>query len=105
MDLKQAIRAQRDSQIAFVGAGGKTTAIFQLARQMELPVFVANSTHLAHSQASLADRHVVWIVEGNPPILDSYLSSGITLFTADLTSEDKWTGLKKLIFFSFTTFP
>jgi molybdenum cofactor cytidylyltransferase len=104
MDLKQAIRAQRDSQIAFVGAGGKTTAIFQLARQMEPPVFVANSTHLENSQATLADRHVVWIVEGNPPVLDPYLSSGITLFTEDLTSEDKWTGLKEADLFQLHHF-
>jgi molybdenum cofactor cytidylyltransferase len=104
MDLKQAIRAQRDSQIAFVGAGGKTTAIFQLARQMKPPVFVANSTHLAHSQALLADRHVEWILEGNPPVLDTYSSSEITLFTADQTSEDRWVGLKDAELFQLQRF-
>jgi molybdenum cofactor cytidylyltransferase len=104
MDLRQAIRAQRDSQIAFVGAGGKTTAIFQLARQMEPSVFVANSTHLANSQVSLADRHVVWMAEGNPPVLDTYIASEITLFTADQTSEDRWAGLKEAELFQLHHF-
>jgi molybdenum cofactor cytidylyltransferase len=104
MDLSQATRAQRDSRIAFVGAGGKTTAIFQLAHQMLPPVFVANSTHLANSQASLADKHVVWKEEGNFPGLDTSISSEIILFTADLTGEDKWAGLNEAELFQLHRF-
>jgi hypothetical protein len=40
--------------IAFVGAGGKTTALFQLARELP-PVIVNATTHLGVWQ-SLADR-------------------------------------------------
>jgi molybdenum cofactor cytidylyltransferase len=104
MDLRLAIRANRDSQIAFVGAGGKTTAIFQLARQMEPPVFVANSTHLAYSQTSLADMHVEWVGEGNSPVLEKYLSSEITLFTANQSTEDRWAGLQEAELFQLHKF-
>ncbi len=45
--------------VAFVGAGGKTTAIFQLARQLEGPVIVTATTHLGAWQTSLADKHIV----------------------------------------------
>ncbi len=58
MILRQALRANQDVQAAFVGAGGKTTAMFQLARQFEPPVLVSASTHLTVEQLSLADRHV-----------------------------------------------
>jgi len=44
--------------IAFVGAGGKTTAIFQLARQLPPPVLVTTTTHLGTWQVALADQHV-----------------------------------------------
>jgi len=47
-DLKlfRALRADRSIRLALVGAGGKTTAMFQLARQLEPPVLVSASTHL-----------------------------------------------------------
>ena len=47
------------SAVAFVGAGGKTTAMFQLARQLPSPVIVTTTTHLGAWQAGLADQHVV----------------------------------------------
>ena len=41
--------------IAFVGAGGKSTAIFQLAHELS-PAIVTTSTHIGTWQASAADR-------------------------------------------------
>jgi molybdenum cofactor cytidylyltransferase len=59
MDLAQALRANRTSRIALVGAGGKTTALFQVARQLDPPVLVTTTTHLGVWQLALADRHIV----------------------------------------------
>jgi molybdenum cofactor cytidylyltransferase len=45
--------------IAFVGAGGKTTAMFQLARELRSKVIVTATSHLGVWQIPLADHHIV----------------------------------------------
>jgi len=47
--------------VSFVGAGGKTTAIFQLARQIlnHRSVIVTATTHLGVWQIPLADHHII----------------------------------------------
>jgi molybdenum cofactor cytidylyltransferase len=59
MNLARALRLDRTARVAFVGAGGKTTALFQLARTIEGPVVVTCSTHMGVWQADLADRHLL----------------------------------------------
>lgn len=68
MNLREALRvhglARRAADIvpastAFTGAGGKTTAMFQLARSLESPVVVTTSTHLGVWQTEFADRHII----------------------------------------------
>jgi len=93
MDLRLAMRVERDSQIAFVGAGGKTTAIFKLARQLQPPVFITTTTHLACSQASIADKHVEWIKRGISPDFNTLLKSGIVLITSGPGEENRLKGL------------
>lgn len=44
---------------ALVGAGGKTTTLFQLASELEKPVLLSATTHLALEQTLLADTHYV----------------------------------------------
>jgi probable selenium-dependent hydroxylase accessory protein YqeC len=63
MILKQALRLAEPAYIALVGAGGKTTAMFRLARQLDTQVLVSTSTHLAVDQIALADQHI--IIEGS----------------------------------------
>jgi molybdenum cofactor cytidylyltransferase len=93
MDLRQALRAERNSIISFVGAGGKTTAIFQLARQMESPVFITTTTHLTHDQAQLADRHII-LPESRINLRNLDLpEAGLTLVTGVLDENGKWKGL------------
>lgn len=58
LDLRTALRADQAVRMAFVGAGGKTSAIFRLARQLQPPVLVSASTHLGAWQFSLADQQV-----------------------------------------------
>jgi len=45
-------------RVAFVGAGGKTTALFQLARDVA-PCIITTTTHLGTWQAAEADEHII----------------------------------------------
>jgi molybdenum cofactor cytidylyltransferase len=65
MQLSQAFRLSDTACLALAGSGGKTTALFQLARTLSgtegRPVIVTASTHLHIDQIKLADSH--WILE------------------------------------------
>jgi molybdenum cofactor cytidylyltransferase len=45
--------------LAFTGAGGKTTTIFALARELPGPSLITTTTHMGAWQAEHADRHIV----------------------------------------------
>ncbi len=66
VSLAQALHADLSSSIAFVGAGGKTTAMFQLARELKPPVIVTATSHLGSWQLPLADQH--FAVETSAPL-------------------------------------
>ncbi len=68
MKLKQALRLSDTACLAFVGSGGKTTALFQLARELSPPVIVTATTHLHVDQTKLADSH--WIAEEPKDLVD-----------------------------------
>lgn len=55
--LKAALGLGEMPRVAFVGAGGKTTALFQLAREYTSPVIVTTTTHLETFQLKQADHH------------------------------------------------
>ncbi len=77
MNLARALRPPSAPVIAFVGAGGKTTALFALARGLPPPVLVTTTTHLGTWQAALADHHIV-LKEATPfPPAESL--AGVTL--------------------------
>ncbi len=59
LTLARALRADSSPCITFIGAGGKTTALFQLARQRESPVIVTATSHLGVWQIGQADLHIV----------------------------------------------
>ncbi len=59
LNLKRALRIDGPICVAFIGSGGKTTAIFQLARELKPPVIVTATSHLGAWQTSLADQHLV----------------------------------------------
>ncbi len=62
MRLSQVLRLSKSPCIAFVGAGGKTSALFQLARELALTrktVIVTTTTHLHVNQVKYADSHLV----------------------------------------------
>lgn len=58
--LAKALRLESSSPfIAFIGAGGKTTALFRLARELPAPVIVTATSHLGIWQIPLADKHII----------------------------------------------
>src|SRR5689334_14192790 len=84
----RAMRASRTSIIAFVGAGGKTTALFLLAKELSKnsPVVVTASSHLGEWQIAFADKHLVLESSGALNDLESKLQ-GITLITGALDGD------------------
>jgi len=92
MDLYKALRIKRSSRLAFVGAGGKSTAIFQLARLCDPPVLVTASTHMADYQTSLADRWLVVDVPEDLPAAEN-IDPEVLLITGALYSSGRTQGL------------
>jgi molybdenum cofactor cytidylyltransferase len=93
LTLARALRLSPSIQsegIAFVGSGGKTTAMFQVARELndrdaplesrrfEMPVVVTTTTHLGAWQIPLADQH---FIAQSPNDLPSEFH-GVTLVTS-----------------------
>ncbi len=91
MRLKEAFRIQDPIRLALVGAGGKSTTLFTLARELNPPVILTTSTHLAKAEAGLADRHIVFDPNSSLEEVKPLLSKGITLFTGNLIDQDNRT--------------
>jgi molybdenum cofactor cytidylyltransferase len=91
--LAQAIRLSNAPCLALVGAGGKTTALFQLARDLLPPVIVTATTHLHINQIPLADSH--WMAD-NPEDLNDLEENlqGVILVTAPIDG-DRTKGLNE----------
>lgn len=93
MNLDQVLRLESMPRLALVGAGGKTTALFQLARLLPSPIFVTTTTHLGIWQVELADKHIrIHNINDLPGLLDEALE-GVILVTGDVVREDRITGL------------
>ncbi len=86
LSLAQALRVNSSSCIAFIGAGGKTTAMFQLARELPGPVIVTATSHLGAWQTELADKH---IVNQTPAALEELVHGwkGVILVTGEIDKE------------------
>ena len=88
LSLAQALRVNSAACVAFIGAGGKTTAMFQLAQALSkdngmAPVIVTATSHLGTWQLGLADRHVVADTPGPIENLEHGLS-GVILITGEI---------------------
>jgi molybdenum cofactor cytidylyltransferase len=92
--LRKALRLAGGSapQVAFVGAGGKTAALFALARQFEQPVLVTTSTHLAVDQLKLADAHLTLTSSTDVPKLSTSNLKTVTVFTGPETRDGRASG-------------
>lgn len=92
MNFARALRVSAMSCIAFVGAGGKTSAIFQTARGMNSSVVVTTSTHLGVDQVGLADRAFTIT---QPEDIDRAFETieGVTLLSGPETADQRVSGL------------
>jgi len=84
----KALRVSYAPKIAFTGAGGKTTAVFQLAKALskKSPVIVTASSHLGVWQIPLADQHLIVSVAGDIDDLESKLH-GVILITGAIDGD------------------
>jgi molybdenum cofactor cytidylyltransferase len=93
MNLKQALRLSDTPCLALVGAGGKTTALFQLARELPPPVIVTATTHLHVDQIKLTDSH--WVGKNLENLIDPEDNlRGVMLVTGPIEG-NRTTGLNK----------
>ncbi len=92
MELSQALRLGQCPRLAIVGAGGKSTALFQLAREYPPPVIVTASAHLAVAQIRLADHHLTAYSPDDLNSLPQHFSAGVILVTGPIAGE-RTTGL------------
>lgn len=89
--LDAALRADSSTQIAFTGAGGKSIAMFQLARflgkaQRGTRVILTATSHLGAWQTDSADRH---IIAGSLSALEvlNQGTKGVILVTGELDGD------------------
>lgn len=91
LNLLQALRLGKAPRLTFVGAGGKSTALFQLARQLRAAgahsVILTTTTHLAVTQLELADRCVEISTSDQIREFALDLPSGILLFHGGIQEE------------------
>ena len=81
MDLNLRFRLDQNSRIALVGGGGKTTLMFQLARDFGTRVICTTSTHLALDQLDQADHHLVITDPAGLPRSSDDFPEGILIVT------------------------
>jgi len=106
MRLFDVLRLEQNARPALVGAGGKTTALFQLGRQYLEPAgctlagqrpvpaaWLSATTHLAVEQARLAARHITVRTFADIQSLDPAALAGVTLFTGLPGPDERLAGL------------
>ena len=81
--LRLALPSASNLTVSLVGAGGKSSALFQLARQMQ-PAIVTATSHLGVWQIPLADQH---IIARELSDLQKLTNKGITLITGEVENE------------------
>ncbi|NOQ40423.1 MAG: hypothetical protein GQ562_08910, partial [Anaerolineales bacterium] len=92
MDLVKAFRLTNKTKAAIVGSGGKTTTMFQLARDFGSRVILTTTTHLALDQLKQADQHITLIDLADLPSIAEELVGDILLFTGPEDEPDRVKG-------------
>ena len=93
MELAHAFRIIPGESLAFSGAGGKTTALFRLARQLEPPALVTTTTHLSSDQLALADQIIEVDESTELEDLFSTLAAQVVVLTGGEDRDDRVKGL------------
>ena len=93
MDLVKRFRLSEKSRIALVGSGGKTTLMFELARNFQSRVILSTSTHMTQDQLDGADRHLQVNDLGDIPDPSEDVQGDILLFTGPPVETNRVKGL------------
>ncbi len=89
MRLCDALVLPLGTQLAIVGAGGKTSTLFHLAHTLPGTVLVTTTTHLGVSQVSFADQHYV-ITSPEELSCKALFSRKVNLLTGLLTMDNRF---------------
>lgn len=93
ISLARALRLTDVPVVAFAGAGGKTSALFELARDLGSAV-VTTTTHLGRWQAAWASRHDIWRTSVSMLEMHPVLAQGVTLVSGPIDdASDRVLGL------------
>ena len=92
MKLVHAFSLKGGESVAFIGAGGKTSAMFALAKELTPPVVLTTTTHLGAWQAALADSHYILNTRQDIPDLDNP-RTGTVLLTGPPGEDERLGGL------------
>ncbi|MCK4978132.1 MAG: putative selenium-dependent hydroxylase accessory protein YqeC, partial [Anaerolineales bacterium] len=92
--LVDALRVEINPRLVLVGAGGKTTTLFRLARELQPPVIVTATTHLATDQLSLADHLILVERPKDLATLAGHQIQDVTLITGPETEDDRMQGVE-----------
>lgn len=94
MNLVQALRLTVPTRLALVGAGGKTTALFQISRQLQPPVIITATTHLAISQVNEADRWIIATERDDVAHVLEQIEGQVVLFTGPDNGSGRLAGVE-----------
>jgi len=92
MELKKAINLLPGESLAFVGAGGKTTAMFLLAKSLNASVVLTTSTHMGTWQTSPVDDRRI-LMPGETISELKFDKGPILLITGQAGEDDRLSGL------------
>jgi molybdenum cofactor cytidylyltransferase len=102
MLLSTALALQTEEVVALVGAGGKTTAMARLARELVplRPVISSTTTHLALAESSMAPAHLVVASAGDLERLGPLLRAHrhVLVTGPEMAGQGKWSGLTPELF-------
>lgn len=93
MDLPRAFNVRTGETLAFVGAGGKTSAMFALANALKTPVILTTTTHLGVWQAKLAEKQHILRSLQDVDDLD-FSTARVHLVTGPAGPDDRLSALK-----------
>ena len=93
IDFVKAFRIDEYPQIAFVGAGGKSSTIFRLVSEYSGPIVVTTTTHLAKSQNRFTESHYILLPESDFSDLKMDDIKGSLLITGPQLAENRWPAL------------
>lgn len=85
MNLIQAFGFTQKEIISFIGTGGKTSVLFQIARQYKCPVLITTTTHISELETGLADHHIVLDENNHLKAIDLNNLKGVILITGPRT--------------------